>query len=49
MSIDPVDQDPIVGTGTLSYTMTVDVPSGVGGTTTVTISPNHGLTQIGPV
>merc|ERR1719454_509242 len=39
MSIDPVDQDSIVGTGNLGYTMTVDVPSGVGGTTTVTISP----------
>ena len=36
--------EPIVGTGNIAYEMVVDVPSsGVGGTTTVTISPLHSL------
>ena len=35
---------PIVGTGNIAYDMTVDIPdSGVGGTTTVTITPLHSL------
>ena len=41
----PPPDTPIVGTGNLSYRMTVDVPDYVGGTTTVTISPTHGLTS----
>ena len=45
----PPPDTPIVGTGNLSYDMTVDVPNYVGGTTTVTISPTHGLSQIAAV
>ena len=45
----PTPGTPIIGTGNLSYEMTVNVPDYVGGTTTVTISPRHGLTQIASV
>ena len=35
---------PIVGTGNIAYDMSVDIPAtGVGGTTTVTITPLHSL------
>ena len=40
----PDDLDPIVGLGNLSYDITVNVPNtGVGGTTTVSITPRHNL------
>ena len=39
-----VQTEPIVGTGHIAYEMVVDIPSsGVGRTTTVTISPLHSL------
>ena len=39
----PPPDTPIINTGNLPYDMTVNVPGYVGGTTTITISPNHGL------
>ena len=45
----PPSDTPIVNTGNLSYDMTVSVGGYVGGTTTITISPNHGLDQISAV
>ena len=45
MSIDPTPTPgPIIGTGNISYQMDVQLPaSGVGGTTTVTVRPQHNL------
>ena len=39
----PPSDTPIVGTGNLPYDMTVNVPDYVGGTTTITITPEHAL------
>ena len=45
MIIPPIPSPgPIVATGNIAYQMSVDIPnSGVGGTTTVTITPLHSL------
>ena len=45
MNIDPTQAPgPIIGTGEISYEMEVVLPSsGVGGTTTVTMRPQHNL------
>ena len=40
--VNPVPTEPIIGTGHIAYEMVVD-NSGVGRTTTVTISPLHSL------
>ena len=40
----PTDITPIVGTGDIHYDIAVDLPNtGVGGTTTVTLTPLHNL------
>ena len=47
MSIIDTPTDAVEGTGDLSYTMSIDV-GGPGGTTEVTISPNHSFDEVAP-
>ena len=47
MSIIDTPTDAVEGTGNLSYTMSIDV-GGPGGTTEVTISPNHNFNEVAP-
>ena len=47
MSIIDTPTDAVEGTGDLTYTMSIDV-GGPGGTTDVTISPNHSFEEIAP-
>ena len=47
MSIIDTPTDAVEGTGDLSYTMSIDV-GGPGGTTEVTISPNHNFDEVAP-
>ena len=47
MSIIDTPTDAVEGTGNLSYTMSIDV-GGPGGTTEVTISPNHNFDEVAP-
>ena len=45
--IEPFTSEPTVGTGDLSYTMTI-VAGALGGNTDITISPNHAISGISP-
>ena len=47
MSIINTPTDPLEGTGDLSYSMLINV-GGPGGTTGVTITPNHNIDEIAP-
>jgi len=47
MSIIDPPTDAVEGTGDLTYTMSINV-GGPGGTTDVTISPNHRFEEIAP-
>ena len=47
MSIIDTPTDAVEGTGELSYSMSINV-RGPGGTTEVTITPNHNFNQIAP-
>ena len=47
MTIITTPTDAVEGTGDLSYTMSIDV-GGPGGTTDVTITPNHNFDEIAP-
>ena len=47
MSIINTPTDPLEGTGDLSYSMSINV-GGPGGTTGVTITPNHNIDEIAP-
>ena len=47
MTIITTPTDAVEGTGNLSYTMSIDV-GGPGGTTDVTITPNHNFDEIAP-
>ena len=47
MSIIDTPTDAVEGTGDLSYSMSINV-GGPGGTTEVTISPNHSFDEIAP-
>ena len=49
VSAPPPTDTPIVNTGNLSYDMSVNVGGYVGGSTTITITPNHSLDQIAAV
>ena len=47
MSIINTPTDAVEGTGDLSYTMSINV-GGPGGTTEVTIAPNHHIDEVAP-
>ena len=47
VSIEAPTSGPTVGTGDLSYTMTI-VAGALGGNTDITISPNHAISGISP-